>query len=188
MKHDMKAGAMIYPLPVAIISCGSNEDEYNIFTTCWMGTLSSEPPRCYISIKPSRYSHAIIKRNMEFVINLATPELMNTVDYCGITSGTDTNKFEDLNLPLEFAKAINTPIISVSPVNIECKVRTIMNMGSHDMFIADVLNVKVDSALYDEKSHRITLDNANLLTFNYGKYHSLGELIGTYGTSFKNKK
>lgn len=188
MKTNLKQGALIYPLPVALISCGHNKEEYNIFTTCWMGTLSSDPPSCYISIKPERHSYKIIKRNMEFAINLTTLELLQHVDYCGITSGSEVNKFEDLGLTLEFAKTINVPIIKESPINIECSVKSIINLGSHDMFIANILNVKVDDNLIDRESQRILLDKVNLLAFNYGKYHELGKIVGTYGMSLKNKK
>ena len=188
MKVDLKPGAMIYPLPVALISCGQNRDEYNIFTTCWMGTISSDPPICYISIKPDRHSHAIIKRNMEFVINLTTEELSEQVDYCGLTTGSEVNKFSDLGLTIDFAKRINAPFIAESPVNIECSVKSIINYGSHDMFISEIVNVKINNELLDKESHRIKLDKLNLMSFNYGKYHGLGKLLGTYGMSMKNKK
>lgn len=183
MKRDFKPGAMIYPLPVALISCGKDKEEYNIFTTAWMGTLSSDPPICYISIKPERHSYNIIKRNMEFVINLATVELVQYADYCGLTTGSLKNKFEDLNLTIEYAKIVNAPIIKESPINIECRVKSIMNFGSHNIFISDIVNVRVDECLFDKNSNRIRLDNINLLAFSYGNYYGLGDIIGKYGMS-----
>ncbi len=185
MKRDFKPGAMIYPLPVALISCGQSTDDYNVFTSAWMGTLSSEPPTCYISIKPNRHSHHIIKKYMEFVINLTTVELCKHVDYCGLTTGSINNKFEELGLTIEYAKVINAPIIKESPINIECRVKSIVNYGSHDMFIADIVNVKVNEELFDDDSNRIKLDSINLLAFSYGNYYSLGDIIGKYGMSHK---
>lgn len=187
-KRDLKPGAMIYPLPVALISCGQNMDEYNIFTTCLMGTLSSEPPTCYISIKPKRYSHQIIKKSMEFVINLTTVELSNQADYSGIFSGSERNKFDDLSLSYEFGKIVNAPIIIESPINIECRVKTIMNLGSHDMFIADIVNVKIKEELIDKNTERVSLEKVDLLTFSYGSYHAIGPIIGKYGMSAQNRK
>lgn len=188
IKRNLKPGAMIYPLPVALISCGKNEEDYNLFTTCWMGTLSSDPPTCYISIKPDRHSHKIIKSSMEFVINLTTTELSEQVDYCGLNSGSDINKFEDANLTYEFGKIVDAPIIVESPVNIECRVKTIMNLGSHDMFVADIVNVKIWESLIDSDSSRVLLDKVNLMAFSYGNYYGLGDIIGKYGMSTKNRK
>ncbi len=185
MKRDFKAGAMIYPLPVALITCGRNVDEYNIFTSTWMGTISSDPPTCYISIKPERHSYNIIKESMEFVINLTTVEIVKNVDYCGLTSGLNINKFERFGLTAEYAKIVNAPIIKESPVNIECVVKSILDFNSHDMFIADIVNVKVDEELFDTNSSRINLNKADLLTFSYGNYYSLGEIVGKYGMSMK---
>ncbi len=188
MKTNLNPGALIYPLPVALISCGNNEAEYNVFTVSWMGTLSSNPPSCYISIKPERHSHKIIKRNMEFAINLTTVSLMHQVDYCGMTTGKDKNKFEDLGLTMDFGKVISAPTIVESPVSIECRVKSIMNLGSHDMFIADIVNVRVDEDLLEKDTRRLLLDKVDLMAFSYGQYYSLGEIIGKYGVSSINRK
>lgn len=186
-KRNLKPGAMIYPLPVAIISCGRSADEYNLFTTSWMGTLSSDPPTCYISVKPNRHSHQIIKESMEFVINLTTVELLNELDFCGMNSGSSTNKFEDTCLTYEFGKVVCAPTIVESPVNIECAVKSIMNFGSHDMFIAEIVNVKIREDLIDANSSRVMLDKLQLLAFSYGNYHALGEVVGKYGMSSRNR-
>ena len=183
MKHDWKPGSMIYPLPVAMISYGKDPEEYNIFTVSWIGTLSSAPPCCYISVKPSRYSHAIIKKDMEFVINLVNKELFESADYSGIVSGREHKKFEELSLTPEVGRKVKAPLIKESPINIECKVKTIVSLGSHDVFIAEVVNIKVCDSLIDEETGKIDLQRANLIAFSYGKYFELGELIGEFGWS-----
>ena len=146
-KIDWKPGTMIYPLPALLISCGTTPDEYNIFTVAWSGTICTNPAMCYISVRPERYSYDIIKRNMEFVINLTTEQLANATDWCGVKSGRDYKKFEETGLTPSPSHAIKTPIVAESPLTIECRVKEIVHLGSHDMFIAEVANVQSDAKL-----------------------------------------
>ena len=144
MKRNWKPGTLIYPLPAAMISCGSSPEEYNIITLNWVGTLCTNPPMCYISVRPERHSYEIIKRNMEFVINLTTEALAEATDWCGIRSGRNYNKFAEMGLTPGKSAMIAAPIIEESPLCIECKVKEIISLGSHDMFISDVVNVQAD--------------------------------------------
>jgi len=138
MKQDWKPGTMIYPLPAVLVSCGSTEEEYNIITVAWAGTICTNPPMCYISVRPERHSYPILKRNMEFVINLTTRDMAFATDWCGVRSGRDYNKFQEMKLTPGKAKMVSAPIIEESPLCIECRVKEIISLGSHDMFIADV--------------------------------------------------
>lgn len=188
MKQDWKPGTMIYPLPAVMISCGSTPEEYNIMTVAWTGTICTNPPMCYISIRPERHSYEIIKKNMEFVINLTTKDLSFATDWCGVRSGKDYNKFEEMNLTPGNAKIVNAPIIEESPLSIECKVKEIMALGSHHMFIAEVVNVKADDKYLDEQSGKFELTDANLMAYVHGGYFTLGEKIGKFGWSVEKKK
>ena len=160
MKEDWKPGTMIYPLPAVLVSCGSTEEEYNIITVAWTGTICSNPPMCYISVRPERHSYDIIKRNMEFVINLTTEDMAFATDWCGVRSGRDYNKFEEMHLTPGKAKAVSAPIIEESPLCIECRVKEIVSLGSHDMFIADVLNVKADQKYMNQETGKFELSDA----------------------------
>lgn len=188
MKTDWKPGTMVYPLPAVMISCGSEPSEYNIITASWVGTLCTNPPMCYISIRPERYSYPILKKNMEFVINLTTETLAFATDWCGVTSGKDHNKFEEMNLTPGKASVVRAPIIEESPLCIECRVREVMALGSHDMFIADVVNVKADDKYLNEETGAFDMEKAGLLAYAHGKYYGLGEFIGKFGWSVKKKK
>ncbi len=188
MKQDWKPGTMIYPLPAVMISCGSTPEEYNILTVAWTGTICTNPPMCYISIRPERHSYEIIKKNMEFVINLTTKDLSFATDWCGVRSGKDYNKFEEMNLTPGNAKIVNAPIIEESPLSIECKVKEIMALGSHHMFIAEVVNVKADDKYLDEQSGKFELTDANLMAYVHGGYFTLGKKIGKFGWSVEKKK
>lgn len=188
MKQDWKPGTLIYPLPAAMISCGSNEDEYNIITLSWLGTICTNPPMCYISVRPERHSYEIIKRSMEFVINITTQELAYATDWCGVKSGRDFNKFEDMGLTAGKASIVGAPIIEESPLNIECRVKEILSLGSHDMFIADVVNVKADEKYIDAQTGKFSLEEANPIAYSHGQYYELGNKIGGFGWSVKKKK
>ncbi len=189
MKQDWKPGTMIYPLPAALISCGSNPEEQNIFTVSWLGTICSDPPMCYISVRPSRYSHDIIKRNGEFVINLTTEELARATDWCGVRSGRDYNKFLEMKLTPGKATIVHAPVIEESPVCIECRVKEVVPLGSHDMFIADVVNVRADEQFLDSETGRFDMQRAGLLAYSHGHYYALGKKIGKFGWSVqKNRK
>lgn len=189
MKQDWKPGTMIYPLPAALISCGSNPEEQNIFTVSWLGTICSDPPMCYISVRPSRYSHDIIKRNGEFVINLTTEVLARATDWCGVRSGRDYNKFLEMKLTPGKATIVHAPVIEESPVCIECRVKEVIPLGSHDMFIADVVNVRADEQFLDSETGRFDMQKAGLLAYSHGHYYALGKKIGKFGWSVqKNRK
>jgi len=188
MKQDWKPGTLIYPLPAAMISCGSTPEEYNIITLSWLGTICTNPPMCYISVRPERHSYEIIKRNMEFVINITTEELAFATDWCGVKSGKDLNKFEEMKLTAGKASVVQAPIIVESPLNIECRVKEIISLGSHDMFIADVVNVKADDKYIDNQTGKFSLEEANPIAYSHGQYYGLGEKIGGFGWSVKKKK
>jgi len=188
MKQDWKPGTMIYPLPAALISCGSSPDEHNIITVSWVGTICSDPPMCYISIRPSRHSYEIIKRTGEYVINLSTEALARATDWCGVRSGRDFNKFEEMKLTAGKATIVKAPLIEESPVCIECRVREIIPLGSHDMFISDVVNVKADDQYLDPVTGRFDLQQARLLAYCHGDYYGLGKKIGKFGWSVQKKR
>ena len=187
MKINWKPGTMIYPLPAVMISCGSDPSEYNIITASWVGTLCTNPPMCYISIRPERHSYPILKTNKEFVINLTTETLAYATDWCGVKSGKDHNKFEEMNLTPGKSTAIKAPTIEESPLSIECKVNQIIPLGSHDMFIADVVNVQADSAYLNKETGAFNMQKAGLLAYSHGEYYGLGEFIGKFGLSVKKK-
>jgi flavin reductase (DIM6/NTAB) family NADH-FMN oxidoreductase RutF len=188
MKEDWKPGTMIYPLPAVLVSCGSTPEEYNVLTVAWTGTICTNPPMCYISVRPERHSYDIIKRNMEFVINLTTEDMAFATDWCGVRSGKDYNKFEEMHLTPGKAKAVSAPIIEESPLCIECRVKEIVSLGSHDMFIADVLNVKADQKYMNKETGKFELADADLLVYLHGGYYGLGKKIGKFGWSVEKKK
>ncbi|MBD8389387.1 flavin reductase family protein [Dysgonomonas sp. BGC7] len=188
MKQDWKPGTLIYPLPAAMISCGCNPEEYNIITLSWLGTICTNPPMCYISVRPERHSYEIIKRNMDFVINITTEELAYATDWCGVKSGKDFSKFEEMKLTAGRASVVRSPIIEESPLNIECKVKEILSLGSHDMFIADVVNVKADEKYINKETGKFSLENANPIAYSHGQYYNLGDKIGGFGWSVRKKK
>ena len=188
MKHNWKTGTMIYPLPALIVSCGSSPEEYNLFTVSWTGTICSDPAMCYISVRPSRHSYPIIKKNMEFVLNLTTKDMAYATDWCGVRSGKDYNKFEEMKLTPAKASVVNCPVIDESPVCIECRVKEIIPLGTHDMFIAEVVNVQADDRYVNQETGALELEKANLLVYAHGNYYETGKKIGRFGWSvMKNK-
>ena len=188
MKQDWKPGTMIYPLPAILVSCGSSEEEYNIITVAWTGTICTNPPMCYISVRPERHSYDIIKRNMEFVINLTTEDMAFATDWCGVRSGKDYNKFAEMKLTPGKAKTVGAPIIEESPLCIECRVKEIVSLGSHDMFIAEVLHVQADERYMDKETGKFELDKSNPLVYLHGEYYGLGDKKGKFGWSVEKKK
>lgn len=188
MKQDWKPGTLIYPVPAAMISCGSTPEEYNIITISWLGTICTNPPMCYISVRPERHSYEIIKKNMEFVINITTEELAEATDWCGVKSGKDYNKFDEMKLTAGKASIVQAPIIEESPLNIECRVKEIISLGSHDMFIADVVNVKADDRYIDETTGKFELEKSKPIAYSHGQYYKLGNKIGGFGWTVKKKK
>ena len=185
-KRSFKGGAMLNPVPAVMISCGSRKP--NIITIAWTGIVNSNPPMTYISVRKERYSHNIIENTGEFVINLCSEELAFATDFCGVRSGRDTDKFKEMKLTPERAEIVRCPMIKESPVNIECRVREIIELGSHDMFIADILKVHVDEQ-YIDRSGRIRLDQASLVAYNHGEYFGLKrQPIGKFGFSVMKPK
>lgn len=176
---------MIYPLPAVLVSCGATPEEYNMLTVAWTGTICSDPAMCYISVRPERHSYDIIRRTGEFVINLTTEALAEATDWCGVRSGRDFNKFEMCGLTPEKCKVVAAPAIAEAPISIECRVREVMPLGSHDMFIAEVVNVLVDESLLDPESGKLDLQRAHLLCYAHGEYFAIGRLLGTFGWTVK---
>ena len=185
-KVAFRAGNMLNPSPVVMVSCGTSPADANIITVAWTGTVCSDPPMCYISVRPSRHSYNIIKENKEFVINLVSAELAAETDWCGVTSGAKVNKFLEAGLTPVSALKVRAPLIAESPVNIECVVKEVIPLGSHDMFLAEIVSVSVDSSLIDKKE-TIRLDKANLVCYSHGFYYSLGKMIGRFGFSVKKR-
>lgn len=188
MKQNWKPGTMIYPLPAVLVSCGATQEEYNVLTVAWTGTLCTNPPLCYISVRPERHSYPILCRNMEFVINLTTEELAFATDWCGVRSGKDYRKFEEMHLTPGKATCVNAPIIEEAPVCIECRVKEIVPLGSHDMFIAEVVNVQADERFLDAETGLFDLEKARPLVYLHGAYFGLGTKIGKFGWSVMKKK
>lgn len=188
MKTSWKPGTMIYPLPAVLVSCGACEEEYNMLTVAWTGTVCTQPPMCYISVRPERHSYGIISRTGEFVINLTTAAMARATDWCGVRSGRDCNKFAECGLTPLPAEKVAAPIIAQSPVSIECRVRQVIRLGSHDMFIAEVVNVQVNDSLIDPQSGKFDLERARLLVYSHGEYFELGKLIGHFGWSVRRRK
>lgn len=185
-KRSFKGGAMLNPVPAVMVSCGGRKP--NIITIAWTGIVNSNPPMTYISVRKERYSHNIIENTGEFVINLCSEELTFATDFCGVRSGRDTDKFKEMKLTPERAEIVRCPMIKESPVNIECRVREIIELGSHDMFIADILKVHVDEQ-YIDRSGRIRLDQASLVAYNHGEYFGLKrQPIGKFGFSVMKPK
>ena len=182
-----KPGTIIYPLPAVMVSCGENPEEYNIITIAWTGTINSDPPMCYISVRPGRHSYDIIKRTGEYVINLTTKKLAKATDWCGCRSGRKYDKWKEMNLTPAPAKIVKAPIIEESPVNIECVVKDIVELGSHHMFISEVVSVSVDDEYLNE-NNAFSFSKANPLVYSHGHYFGMGEKIGKFGWSVEKKK
>ena len=181
-----KPGHMLYPLPVVMVSLADRDGRPNIITLAWVGTVCTNPPMVSISVRPERYSYPILKETGEFVINLTTKELAFATDYCGVKSGRDVDKFKEMGLTPIPASEVKAPMIKESPVNIECKVRQILPLGSHDMFLADVVAVHADEKYMDEK-HKFHLEQAEPIIYSHGSYFGCGELLGTFGYSVKKR-
>lgn len=181
-----KPGTFIYPLPAVMVSCGDMENS-NIMTVAWTGIINTNPAMCYISVRPERYSYNIIKENKEFIINLTNKDLAYATDWCGVKTGSKVDKFKEMKLTKEKAENVKCPIIKESPVAIECKVKEIRDLGSHHMFIAEVLSIDADDKYIDENG-TFDISKCNLITYANGKYYSLGRKIGKFGFSVQKKK
>nr|WP_303863344.1 flavin reductase family protein [Alkalibaculum bacchi] len=177
---------MLAPVPPVMVTCGTLEKP-NVLTIGWTGILNTIPPKTYISVRPSRYSYDLIKENGEFIINLTTTHMIKAADYCGVRSGRNEDKFAVTGLHIEEASKVTCPMLVESPVSLECSVTDVVSLGSHDMFIADILAVNVDSSFID-KEGKFHLDKCSLAAYAHGEYFSLGEKIGSFGFSVKKKK
>ena len=186
-KQTWKAGNMLYPLPAVLVSVADQDGNTNIITVAWAGTVCTNPPMVSVSIRPERYSYHMIEESGEFVINLTTEKLAYATDYCGVKSGRDVDKFKEAKLTRERAEYVGAPIIKESPVNIECRVIKKEELGTHHMFLAEVLAVHVDEDYMDEKN-RFALEKARPLAYSHGEYFGLGKSLGTFGYSVRNEK
>lgn len=185
-KQTWKPGNMLYPLPVVMVSVADAAGNANIITVAWTGTVCSDPPMLSISVRPQRHSYQILKETGEFVVNLATEELTFATDYCGVKSGRDVNKFEEMHLTAEPSDKVKAPMIAESPVNLECKVTQVIPLGTHDMFLAEVVAVHVDEKYMDDKG-KFHLEAAKPIVYSHGDYLKTGEKLGTFGYSVKKK-
>ena len=185
-KTVWKPGTMLYPLPPVMVTCGTVEKP-NVLTIAWTGIINSEPAMTYISVRPSRFSYDIIKETKEFVINLSTEKMLKAVDFCGVKSGKDTDKLKETGLTVLPAENIKAPIIEQSPLSLECRVTEIKPLGSHDMFLAEIIAVHVDEKLLDANG-RFELEKSGLIAFCHGAYYALGKKLGTFGFSVEKKK
>ncbi len=186
-KQLWKAGNMVYPVPAVMVSLADKNGKENIITVAWTGTVCSDPPMAYISVRKERYSHPMLMETGEFVINLTTQKLAKATDFCGVRSGRDIDKFKEMHLTKGKASKVSAPLIEESPVNIECKVKQVIELGSHDMFLAEVVAVQVDERYIDEKN-RFDLNAAGLVAYSHGEYWTLGKQVGTFGYSVRKKQ
>ena len=188
-KQNWKPGNMLYPVPAVMVSCKGKEQgaKPNIITLAWAGTVCSDPVMLSISVRPERYSHDIIEKSGEFVVNLVTENLTRACDWCGVRSGKDFDKFREMKLSCYESDFMSTPAINESPVNIYCKVKDILRLGSHDMFIAKVVGVTVDESYMDENG-RFDLEATKLIAYSHGEYFALGKKLGKFGYSVKKNR
>ncbi|MBR0411282.1 MAG: flavin reductase family protein [Eubacterium sp.] len=186
-KIDFKPGNMLYPLPAVLVTVRTPGGEDNIITVAWTGTVCTNPPMLYISVRPERYSYQALKETGEFVINLTTGPMAKAVDYCGVRSGRDVDKFARTGLTKMEASKVRAALICESPVNIECRVKEVLPLGSHHMFLAEVVHVTVDERYMDEKG-TFHLEGSDPIVYSHGTYFNLGNAIGTFGYSVRKKK
>lgn len=185
-KVTWKSGTFIYPLPAVMVSCGTM-DKSNIITVAWTGILNTNPATVYISVRPTRYSYKLIKEQGEFVINLTNRDLVKATDWCGVKTGAKVDKFKEMNLHKEKAKIVKCPMIKESPVSVECRVREIKELGSHHMFVADVLAINADEKYIDEKG-AFDISKCDLIAYSNGNYYLMGKKLGRFGFSVQKKK
>ena len=185
-KVTWKSGTFIYPLPAVMVSCGTME-ESNIITVAWTGIINTDPAMCYISVRPTRHSYEMIKKNGEFVINLTTKDLAYATDWCGVKTGAKVDKFKEMKLTKEKANFVNCPKIKESPVSVECRVKEIRELGSHHMFVAEILGINADEKYINENG-AFDISKCDLIAYSNGNYYSLGKKIGRFGFSVQKKK
>ena len=185
-KVTWKSGTFLYPIPAVMVSCGTMEKS-NIITVAWTGIINTNPAMVYISVRPTRYSYKMIKEQGEFVINLTTEDLVKATDWCGVKTGEKVDKFKEMKLHKEKAQFVKAPLIKESPVSIECKVKDIIKLGSHDMFVAEVLSIDADEKYIDEKG-AFDISKCDLIAYANGGYYPLGKKIGKFGFSVQKRK
>lgn len=186
-KQNWKPSTLLNPVPIVMVTCADKSGKPNIITLAWAGTINSEPPMLSISVRKERYSYGLIKDRGEFVVNLATEKLAFATDYCGVKSGKDTDKFAKMGLTPEKASIIGVPLIKECPISIECVVKNCIELGSHDMFIAEIVGIDVDETLLDENG-KLHVDKAGLICYSHGSYWTLGKSLGYFGYSVTKKK
>lgn len=186
-KQQWKPTTILNPVPAVMVTCVDKSGKPNIITVAWAGTVNSDPPMLSISVRKERYSYNLIKEKGQFVVNLTTESLARATDYCGVKSGRDVDKFEQMKLHTESAKKVDVPLIKESPVNIECVVRNVLELGSHDMFIAEIVCVNIDESLLNEKG-KLCLEKAGLICYSHGEYWSLNKSLGYFGYSITKRK
>lgn len=186
-KLDFKPGNMLYPLPAVLVTVRDAEGRDNMLTIAWVGTVCTNPPMLYISVRPERDSWRALKETGVFAVNLTTASMVKAVDYCGVRSGKDVDKFRETGLRKQEAVKIAVPVLTDSPVNIECRVRDVLELGSHHMFLADVVHVTVDDRYMDERGS-FHLEQAEPLVYSHGTYFDMGNVLGTFGYSVRKKK
>ena len=186
-KQFWKPSTILNPVPVVMVTCSDSDGKPNIITLAWVGTINSEPPMLSISVRKERYSYGLIKEKGQFVVNLTTRRLAFAADYCGVKSGRDVDKFEAMKLTPGKASIVDVPLIEESPVNIECAVKNIIELGSHDMFISEILGVNVDEGLLNENG-KLCMEKADLVCYSHGEYWTLEKSLGYFGYSVTKKK
>ncbi len=185
-KIKWNGGAMLSPVPPTMVTCSDGEHD-NVLTVAWTGITNTIPPKTYISVRPSRHSHAIIRESGEFVINLVTENLVRAADFCGVHTGAKVDKFERCRLSREAASEVRCPLLCESPLSLECRVTDVISLGSHDMFLADIVAVDIDETLLDAKG-KLHLERAGLVAYAHGDYYALGRRLGSFGFSVAKKK
>ena len=183
-KQSWKPGNMLYPVPAVLVTVVDRKGTPNVFTVAWAGTVCSAPPMVSISVRPERYSHHMIEETKEFVINLTTKDLVFATDFCGVKSGRDVDKFKKMHLTPLPGEKVKAPLLAESPVNLECRVKQTIRLGTHDMYLAELAAVHADEAYLDKKG-RFSLDAANPIAYSHGGYYQLGKKLGTFGYSIK---
>lgn len=184
-KQTWKGSTLLAPMPATLVTCGTL-DAPNIFTVAWTGIVNTQPPKTYISVRPERFSYPLIRQSGEFVINLTTRQLLRAVDFCGVRSGRDTDKFSVCGLTAEAASQLSCPMLAESPVSLECRVTDVLELGSHHMMLADIVAINADEALIAENG-KLQLNHADLIAFAHGAYYELGRQLGTFGYSVAKK-
>ena len=186
MKKQLAPGALLAPVPVVLISCGTVEKP-NVFTVAWAGTVCTHPPMISISVRPGRFSYPLIKESGEFVLNLPAASMARAVDLCGVKSGREVDKFALCGLTAVPAAGVSAPAVEECPVRFSCKVKSVTPLGTHDLFLAEIVSIEADEALFEENG-RLALEKADLLAYSHGEYYTLGKKVGSFGFSVRKKK